>query len=83
MHELYRGIVPSARESRDMHRNILHMFLHHAGARPRARPVKEGPCCGRRHGRGSSHLHEVFVSELFYIHVYAMPEQNFKREAPS
>ena len=51
--------------------------------RARRRPVKEGPCCGRRHGRGSSRLREVFVSELFYIHVYAMPEQNFKREAPS
>ena len=37
----------------------------------------------RRHGRGSSRLREVFVSELFYIHIYAMPEQNFKRQAPS
>ena len=54
---------------------------HRAGAR--RQPVKEGPCCGRRHGRGSSRLREVFVSELFYIHVYAMPEQDFKREAPS
>ena len=57
------------------------VFVHRAGARPR--PVKEGPCCGRRHGRGSSRLREVFVSELFYIYVYAMPGQNFKREAPS
>ena len=57
------------------------MFLHHAGAWPR--PVKEGPCCGRRHGRGSSRLREVLVNELFYIHVYAMQEQKFKRQAPS
>ena len=60
---------------------IATLFPHHAGARPR--PVKEGPCCGRRHGRGSSRLREVFVSELFYIHVYAMPEQKFKRQAHS
>ena len=58
------------------------MFLHHAGA-VASTGVKEGPCCGRRHGRGSSRLREVFVSELFYIHVYAMPEQKFKRQVPS
>ena len=60
------------------------MFLHHAGVHGLDRgPVKEGPRCGRRHGRGSSRLREVFVCELFYIHVYAMPEQKFKRQAPS
>ena len=79
MHEQYRGIVPSARESRDMHRNTCFRTtpVHGLDA------VKEGPCCGRRHGRGSSRLREVFVSELLYIHVYAMPEQKFKRQAPS
>ena len=70
MHGQYRGTVPSARESREMHRNTCLRTAPVRGARPR--PVKEGPCCGRRHGRGSSRLREVFVSELFYIHVYAM-----------
>ena len=81
MHGHYRGTVASAREYRDMHRNVCLRTAPVHGVDPR--PVKEGPCCGRRHGRGSSRLREVFVSELFYIHVYAMPEQNFKREAPS
>ena len=46
--------------------------------------MKEGPSVvAAVTGADRRRLREVFVSELFYIHVYAMQKQKFKRQPPS